>query len=61
LLESLEEEIKDAERKFHLKLIRDRKERVLIATEIAKLSFEEGLVELAYEGATLAVNRNWDP
>ena len=56
----VEEEIKVASRKFHLAKVRARKERVLIAAEIARLALEENLVELAFEAATLAVANDWD-
>lgn len=39
----------------------NRKQRVLISSEIAKLAFEELLVDLAYEAANLAVKDTWDP
>lgn len=40
----VEEEIKVAQKKYHLNKIRERKERVLIAAEIGKLAIEENLV-----------------
>lgn len=51
----VEEEIVASQKKFHLNLIRERKERVLIAAEISKLAIEENLVEIAYDAATLCV------
>ena len=57
----VEEEIKIAQRKFHLAKIRARKERVLIATEVSKLALEEMLVELAFSAATLAISNEWEP
>lgn len=58
----VEEEIKQAQRKFHLAKVRARKERVLIAAEIAKLAIEENLVDLAFSAASLAVQSgDWDP
>ncbi len=57
----VEEEIKIAQRKFHLAKIRARKERVLIATEVSKLALEEMLVELAFNAATLAISNEWEP
>ncbi len=54
------EEIETAKKKFHLSLIRDRKERVLIATEIAKMAFEENLIDLSFDSATLAVKSEWN-
>lgn len=56
----VEEEIKAAQRKFHLGSVRARKERVLIASEIAKLAMEENLVEIAFKAATIAVADEWD-
>ena len=57
----VEEEIEEEKKKFNLKLIKERKERVLIATEMAKLALEEYLVDLAFDSATLAVKDSWDP
>ena len=56
----IEEEIKVAQKKFHLQNVRERKERVLVAAEIARLALEENIVELAFEAATLAVSSDWD-
>lgn len=56
----VEEEIKAAQRKFHLATVRARKERVLIGAEIAKLALEEMLVDIAFNAATLAVANEWD-
>jgi hypothetical protein len=56
----IEEEIKVASRKFHLAKIRARKERVLIAAEIAKLALEEMLVEIAFNASTLAIANEWE-
>jgi hypothetical protein len=56
----VEEEIKVAQRKFHLAQVRARKERVLIESEIAKLAMEENLVDIAFKAATLAVADEWD-
>lgn len=47
----VEEEIKTAQRRFHLDKVRARKERVLIAAEIAKLALEEMLIETAFNAA----------
>ena len=57
----VEEEIEEEKKKFHLKVIKERKERVLIANEMAKLALEENIVDLAFEAATLAVKDAWDP
>lgn len=40
--------------------MRARKERVLIASEIAKLAMEENLVEIAEKAATMAIAEEWD-
>jgi hypothetical protein len=56
----VEEEVKAAQRKFHLTAVRARKERVLIASEIAKLALEEDLFDIAFKAATLAVADEWD-
>ena len=56
----VEEEIVAAQKRFHLNLVRERKERVLIAAEISKLAFEENLVEIAYDAATLCTKDEWD-
>jgi hypothetical protein len=57
----VEEEILVEQKNFHLRNIKERKERVLIATEMAKLAFEEALVDLAFDSATLATTDEWDP
>lgn len=41
----VEEEINEQKKSFHLNIIKERKQRVLIANEIAKLAFEELLVD----------------
>jgi hypothetical protein len=56
----VEEEIKAAQRKFHLASVRARKERVLIAAEIAKLAMEENLIDIAFKAASLAISDEWD-
>ena len=50
-----------AQKKFHLNLIKEKKERVLIAAEISKLALEEGLIDISYEAATLCCKEEWDP
>ena len=57
----VEEEIKEAEHKFTLKLIQERKERVLIAAEISRLALEENMIDAAYDSSTLCVKEEWDP
>ena len=57
----VEEEIKAASRKFYLASVRAKKERVLIACEIAKLAMEDNLVEIAHKAASLAIADEWDP
>jgi hypothetical protein len=49
-------EIEDARKLFKLKQVRERKQRVLICSEIAKLAMEEMLTDLAFEAATMAVD-----
>ena len=56
----VEEEIVAAQKKFHLNLIKERKERVLIAAEISHLALEEMLVDIAEEAAKLCVRDEWD-
>lgn len=60
-LDLVEEEIKAAQRKFYLASVRAKKERVLIAAEIAKLAIEENLVDIAHKAASLAIAEEWDP
>ena len=59
-LDMVEEEVKAAQRKFQLAAIRAKKERVLIATEIAKLAMEDNLVDIAHKAASLAIAEEWD-
>ena len=56
----VEEEVKIAQRKFHLTTVRARKERVLIAAEIAKLAMEENLTDIAFKAAQLAIADEWE-
>ena len=44
-MDLVEEEIEAEKKTFHLRNIKERKERVLIANEMAKLAFEEYLVD----------------
>ena len=57
----VEEEIKEEERKFHLKMVKERKERILLATEVAKMCLEDTLIDEAMEAANMAINSEWDP
>ena len=57
----VEEEIAEEKRAFHLRTVKERKQRVLIACEIAKLAFEENLLDLAMESAGECVKADWDP
>ena len=57
----VEEEIEEEKKQFHLKIIRERKERVLISCEMSKLAFEENLFQQAMESAKIAVKDEWDP
>lgn len=34
---------------------------MLIASEMAKLAFEENLIDLAFDAGSLAVKDEWDP
>ena len=56
-----EEETVAEQKLFHLNNIKERKQRVLIANEMAKLAFEENLIDLAFDAATLATKDEWDP
>ena len=56
----VEEEINAAKRKFDLKCIRERKERVLINSEISILALDEGLVDLCFEAASMCIVEKWD-
>jgi hypothetical protein len=53
-------EVEEARKLFKLKQVRERKQRVLICSEIAKLAMEEMLTDLAFEAATMAVDSQWD-
>ena len=56
----VDEELTVAKRKFTLQQIRERKERVLINSEIAQLAMDELLVPLAFDAATMCVAETWD-
>ena len=49
----VEEEIVAAKRAFMLQQVRERKERVLLNSEIASFAMDEMLVSLAFTAATL--------
>jgi len=53
-------EIDEAAKKFKLKNVRERKQRVLITSEIAKLAMEEMLIDLAFDSASMSIKENWD-
>ena len=59
-LDLVEEEIVAAKRKFMLQQVRERKERVLICSEISSFAMEELLVNLAYTSANLGIAEQWD-
>ena len=44
----VEEEIEAEKKAHHLNNVKERKQRVLISNEMAKLAFEEYLVDLAF-------------
>lgn len=56
----VEEEIVAAKRAFMLQQVRERKERVLICSEIATFAMEEMLIQLAFTAATLGIVEQWD-
>ena len=45
----------EEERAFNLNKIRERKQRVLVASEIAKLAMELNLVDIAFEAGSLTI------
>ncbi len=60
-LNLVEDEIIAAKRTFMLQQVRERKERVLICSEIASFAMEELLVPLTFTAATLGTATTWDP
>jgi len=56
----VESELKAEELKFRIKQAKEERERILIATEIAKLALEENLIDLAFDSAELGVKGEWD-
>ncbi len=56
----VEEEIVAAKRKFMLQQVRERKERVLICSEISNFAMEEMLVQLSFTAASLGTAETWD-
>ncbi len=50
----MEEELREQEERWQLKMERERKNRILLAVEVAKLCLEDGLIELAIDSAILA-------
>ena len=59
-LKLVDEEIVVAKRKFTLQQIRERKERVLINSEISQLAMQEMQIQVAFNAATLCVAETWD-
>lgn len=62
----VEEEIKEQEQKWIVKMERERKNRVLLATEVAKLCLEDGLIEMAIDASLVATAaepqpQDWKP
>lgn len=43
-----------------LQQVRERKERVLICSEISSFAMDEMLVSLSYTAATLGIAETWD-
>jgi hypothetical protein len=53
-LDMVDEEIKAAQRKFHLSNVRSRKERVLIACEVAKLAMGRKFSRYCVQGCYIS-------
>lgn len=56
----VDEEIEAKKKKFHLQTVREKKQRVLVCSEICKLALEENLTDICYDAANLCVKDNWD-
>lgn len=55
-------EQKEAEEiKFKKNLLKDKKQRMLLSSEIASIAFDCNLVEIAFEAGKLSVKEEWDP
>lgn len=46
---------------FKKGLLKEKKQRMLLATEIAEIAFDCNLVEIAYEAGKEGVKHQWDP
>jgi hypothetical protein len=47
--------------KFKKSILKEKKQRMLLASEISELAFDTNLIELAFEAGNLAVKVEWDP
>jgi hypothetical protein len=56
-----EEERHEKEVEFKKQLLKEKKQRMLLASEISELAFEANLIEIAFEAGKLAVKDEWDP
>lgn len=56
-----QEEKDKLEIKFKGTLLNEKKQRMLLAGEIAQLAFDQNLIEIAFEAGKLCVKDTWDP
>lgn len=56
-----DEQKREAEVQFKKNLLSEKKQRVLLAAEIAQLAFDDNLVEIAFDAGKEAIKEQWDP
>jgi hypothetical protein len=57
----VQEEIEEEQKKFHLKCVKERKLKTLLASEISKLALEENLIDIALDAGQNCVAAEWNP
>lgn len=55
------EQKEEAEIKFKKNLLFEKKQRMLLGSEISQLAFDDNLIEIAFEASKEAVKNEWDP
>jgi hypothetical protein len=56
-----EEQKAEEHEKFIKNLHKEKKQRMLLASEIAEIAFNNNLIEIAFEAGKLSVKTEWDP
>lgn len=48
------------EHDFQVRMLKEKKQRVLIAGEVSELAFEENLIDIAMDASQLCIKEEWD-